>query len=207
MGTYGSPERFTVEADNKSVKLIEKTTTPQGQAVRKVIVMNRRPITAGSTPQITGFYLFDDTNQREICAAQTISEVQRDRSRDGAEEAGPQHAGPGREADDDAAEHQCEPAAQRRHVRTATDAGRAVVRPGPQRRRHRPDARGVAVMRSQSVVVSPTRKRGHCRATTASKTRQLRIGYSHRAAMPSLARRANDRGSNHGSSKPPFDPG
>jgi hypothetical protein len=77
MGTYGSPEKFTVEADNKSIRLIEKTTTPQGLAVRKVIVMNRRRIESGSTPQITGFYLFDDTNQREICAAQ-ILEVQRD---------------------------------------------------------------------------------------------------------------------------------
>jgi hypothetical protein len=76
MGTYGPADKFTVEADNKSVRLIEQTKTPQGQAVRKVIVMNRRQMTAPA-PQITGFYLFDDTNQREICSAQ-ILEVEKD---------------------------------------------------------------------------------------------------------------------------------
>jgi hypothetical protein len=77
MGTYGPADKFTVEADNKSVRLIEKTKTPQGLAVRKVIVMNRRPVNAPA-PQITGFYLFDDTNQREICSAQ-ILEVHQDK--------------------------------------------------------------------------------------------------------------------------------
>jgi hypothetical protein len=77
MGNYGPADRFTVEADNKSVRLIEKTKSPQGQAVRKVIVMNRRPVNAPA-PQITGFYLYDDVTQKEICSAQ-ILEVQLDR--------------------------------------------------------------------------------------------------------------------------------
>ena len=77
MGNYGPADRFTVEADNKSVRLIEKTKSPQGQAVRKVIVMNRRPVNAPA-PQVTGFYLYDDTTQKEICSAQ-ILEVQLDR--------------------------------------------------------------------------------------------------------------------------------
>jgi hypothetical protein len=74
MGTYSSPEKFTVDADNKSVRLTEKTKSPQGQLVRKVIVMNRRPVSAPA-PQVTGFYLYDDTTQKEICSAQILEVI------------------------------------------------------------------------------------------------------------------------------------
>jgi hypothetical protein len=68
MGAYGPADKYTVEADTKTVRLIEKTRTPQGQAVRKVIVMNKNPVSA-PTPQVQAFLLLDDATGKEICSA------------------------------------------------------------------------------------------------------------------------------------------
>jgi hypothetical protein len=68
MGPYSPPERYTLEHDDKMLRLIEKTRSPQGNVVRKVIVMNRRA-TKAPEPQITHYLLIDDTTGKEICSA------------------------------------------------------------------------------------------------------------------------------------------
>ena len=76
MGNYGPAEKLTIETDGKVVRLIEKTRSPQGQPIRKVIVLDRRPVQP-PRPQVQAFLLIDDTTQKEICSAQ-ILEVQLD---------------------------------------------------------------------------------------------------------------------------------
>jgi len=76
MGSYGPPDRYKLEIEGDKLKLVEKTLSPQGQPVRKVIVMNRRPVRA-PTPQVTAFLLLDDASGKEICSAH-ISETQVD---------------------------------------------------------------------------------------------------------------------------------
>jgi hypothetical protein len=76
MGPYGPAEKYSVENDATTVRLIEKTRSPQGQPVRKVIVMNRREVKAPS-PQVQAYLLIDDTSKKEICSAQ-IQDVQLD---------------------------------------------------------------------------------------------------------------------------------
>jgi hypothetical protein len=69
IGTYGPAERYTLESeDPQTFRLVERTKSPQGHPVRKVIVMNRREVKA-PTPQVTAFLLLDDTNGQEICSA------------------------------------------------------------------------------------------------------------------------------------------
>ncbi len=68
MGTYGPASKYTVDHDATTVKLVEKTQTPQGRAVRKVIVINRRKVDA-PTPQVQAFLLLDDASGKEICSA------------------------------------------------------------------------------------------------------------------------------------------
>jgi hypothetical protein len=79
LGPYGPPERYRQEHDADTVRLVEKTVGPQGQAVRKVIVFQRRPRQA-PTPQVTQYLLLDDRSGREICSAR-ILEVQLDSAR------------------------------------------------------------------------------------------------------------------------------
>lgn len=78
LAQYGPAEKYKIESDAENVKLVEKTTSPQGQAVRKVIVMKRRPMVAPA-PQVTDFLLLDDATGKEICAAH-IKETQIDRA-------------------------------------------------------------------------------------------------------------------------------
>jgi hypothetical protein len=59
-----------------SYHLIEKTQSPQGLPVRKVIVMNRYEA-RGTSPQVTAFLLLDDATGKEICSAH-ITEVRED---------------------------------------------------------------------------------------------------------------------------------
>jgi len=69
MGVYGPAEKYTLESENAQLlRLVEKTKSPQGQAVRKVIVMNRREVKA-PTPQVTAYLLLDDATGQEICSA------------------------------------------------------------------------------------------------------------------------------------------
>ena len=76
MGPYGPADKFTLETDAKTLRLVEKTRTPQGNPIRKVIVLNRRPVQAPS-PQILAFLLIDDTDGKEIASA-NIQDIQID---------------------------------------------------------------------------------------------------------------------------------
>jgi hypothetical protein len=70
LGPYGPPERYQLEADAKSptIRLVERARSPQGNVVRKVIVMNRRE-TKAPEPQVTHYLLIDDASNKEICSA------------------------------------------------------------------------------------------------------------------------------------------
>jgi hypothetical protein len=80
MGSYGPAERYqlVVEGNREPTryKLIEHTTGPQGNKVRKVIVFNARK-QEGSSPQVTDFLLLDDATGNELCSAR-VQEVYRD---------------------------------------------------------------------------------------------------------------------------------
>lgn len=79
LGPYGPPEKYLREHDNDTVRLIEKTRTPQGKAIRKVIVFQRRPRQVPQA-QVSEFQLIDDATGKEICSAH-VSEVQLDSTR------------------------------------------------------------------------------------------------------------------------------
>jgi hypothetical protein len=81
MGSYGPPDRYKLEVEGEKLKLVEKTRSPQGQPVRKVIVMNRWPVRS-PRPQVTDFLLLDDASGKEICSAH-ITETQLDNTKDG----------------------------------------------------------------------------------------------------------------------------
>jgi hypothetical protein len=70
MGRYGPAEKYEeVVVDNEQLKLIEKTKSPQGVPVRKVIVFNRRKAKKDDQPQVTDFLLLDDATGKLICSA------------------------------------------------------------------------------------------------------------------------------------------
>lgn len=77
LGPYGPADKYKVEADPdpKLLRLVEKTKSPQGYPVRKVIVMNRKEVRA-PTPQVTAFLLLDDATGNEICSAHVTSTTQ-----------------------------------------------------------------------------------------------------------------------------------
>ncbi len=77
LGPYGPPERYKLEYDDQTLKLVEKARSPQGIGVRKVIVMKRRPTNAPE-PQVTHYLLIDDLTNKEICSAH-ITQVTVDR--------------------------------------------------------------------------------------------------------------------------------
>jgi hypothetical protein len=83
LGPYGPPEKYTVERgpDGRTIRMTEKTTTPQGRAVHKVIVFNASPV-AAPQPQVQQFLLLDAASGKEICAA-TIMDVQVDKKTGG----------------------------------------------------------------------------------------------------------------------------
>lgn len=68
LGPYGPAERYELQHDDQTVRLIEKTRSPQGLPVLKVIVMKRRE-TRAPDPQVTHYLLINDTTKREICSA------------------------------------------------------------------------------------------------------------------------------------------
>ncbi len=72
LGPYGPPERYKLEQDNQTVKLVERTKTPLGHAVRKVIVLNRREVRSPE-PQVKAYLLLDDATGQEICSANITS--------------------------------------------------------------------------------------------------------------------------------------
>jgi hypothetical protein len=68
LGPYGPPERYQLEHDAQTLRLVEDSVSPQGKAVRKVIVMNRRE-TVAPNPQVTHYLLIDKVTNKEICSA------------------------------------------------------------------------------------------------------------------------------------------
>lgn len=70
-------DNFTVETRGQTFELIEQTTSPQGQPVKKVTVFHNYT-TSGSTPQITALRLYDQAGKL-MCQA-TINDVRRDPS-------------------------------------------------------------------------------------------------------------------------------
>jgi len=74
LGKYGPAERYELQVEPEKFKLVERTKSPQGKAVRKVIVFNRREA-RGTVPQITDYQLIDDASNKEICSAK-VTEVQ-----------------------------------------------------------------------------------------------------------------------------------
>jgi hypothetical protein len=82
MGQYGPASRYepqaVVDQQSERIKLIEHTKSPQGQAVRKVIVFNRRKVT-GTQPQITDYLLEEEGTGKVICSAH-ILETQFDKN-------------------------------------------------------------------------------------------------------------------------------
>ena len=73
LGPY-SAKNYKLESDDRTLKLIEKTTSPQGTPVRKVIVFKRTPVQYPQA-QVTDFLLLDDATGKEMCSAH-ITEVQ-----------------------------------------------------------------------------------------------------------------------------------
>jgi hypothetical protein len=74
MGVYGPADKYEMDFDAYTLKLTERLRTPQGNMVRKVIVMKRKEQKAPS-PQIVDFLLLDDASGTELCSAH-ISETQ-----------------------------------------------------------------------------------------------------------------------------------
>ncbi|MSQ96840.1 MAG: hypothetical protein EXR98_20120 [Gemmataceae bacterium] len=76
LGPYGPADKYQVESEGANLlRLVEKTKSPQGYPVRKVIVMNRKEMKSPQ-PQITAFLLLDDATGREICSAHITSTTQ-----------------------------------------------------------------------------------------------------------------------------------
>lgn len=70
LGPYGPAEKYELEHDDYTLKLIERTRTPQGQPVRKVIVMKRAEQNVKSGyPQVVEYLLLDDATGKELCSA------------------------------------------------------------------------------------------------------------------------------------------
>jgi hypothetical protein len=76
LGQYGPATRYQLVVEPEVYKLVERTKSPQGTDVRKVIVIQRRAA-QGNAPQVTEYLLLDDATSKEICSAH-VTAVQRD---------------------------------------------------------------------------------------------------------------------------------
>jgi hypothetical protein len=68
MGKYGPPEKYERVVEKEVVKLVERTKSPQGKDVRKIIVFNLRPM-SGDQPQVTDYLLVDEATGKLVCSA------------------------------------------------------------------------------------------------------------------------------------------
>ncbi|MBI1832789.1 MAG: hypothetical protein HYR84_15210 [Planctomycetes bacterium] len=81
LGPY-SAEHCQLEPNSPTdpnLRLVEKTRSPQGRMVRKVIVINRKEVRAPQ-PQVSAYLLLDDATGTEICSAH-ITETRLDKAR------------------------------------------------------------------------------------------------------------------------------
>ncbi len=81
MGHYGPAENYQLKVHPRELKLLEKTKSPQGKPVTKIIVFNRYKAVAPK-PQVKEYLLIDDTTGKTICSAK-IHSVQVDRTAKG----------------------------------------------------------------------------------------------------------------------------
>ena len=73
MGEYDPAKEYSLKEDARTVSLVEKTVSAQGQPVQRVTVFNRTQASPGK-PQVLAHVLLDDKGN-EICRA-SILEVQ-----------------------------------------------------------------------------------------------------------------------------------
>jgi len=71
LGQYGPAEKYQLEADQDTLKLVERTRSPQGYPVRKVIVFRRREVFPPQA-QVTQYLLIDEASNQEICSAHIL---------------------------------------------------------------------------------------------------------------------------------------
>ncbi|HYV34236.1 MAG TPA: hypothetical protein VE988_00945 [Gemmataceae bacterium] len=73
MGNYGPAEKYELAVEKEQLKLIERTKSPQGLPVKKIIVFNRAKANtnppSSCQPQITDFLLVEEANNKLICSA------------------------------------------------------------------------------------------------------------------------------------------
>ncbi len=69
LGNYGRPEKYKLESNAESLRIVEKSTSPQGKPIRKIVILKRWAVQA-PIPQILAYSLVDDASGREICAAE-----------------------------------------------------------------------------------------------------------------------------------------
>lgn len=77
MGPYGPADKYQQENDAKSIRLVERIKTPQGRALKKVMVF-RWPAVKAPKAQVSDFLLIDEASGKELCSAH-VSEAQVDR--------------------------------------------------------------------------------------------------------------------------------
>jgi hypothetical protein len=77
LAKYGPAEQYQVAVKERTVELVQRTRSPQGNPIRKVTVFRRGRAPEGS-PQVLAHVLIDETSNKEICSAQVLR-VQIDR--------------------------------------------------------------------------------------------------------------------------------
>jgi hypothetical protein len=68
MGRYGPADKYELQTTAANFKLIERTKSPQGVPVKKVIVFNSKQARADE-PQVTDYLVVDERTGKEICSA------------------------------------------------------------------------------------------------------------------------------------------
>jgi hypothetical protein len=68
MANFGPASRYERVVKPQTIELVERTRSPQGTPVTKIMVIRRRRSVA-PTPQVTDFLLLDGRTNKEICSA------------------------------------------------------------------------------------------------------------------------------------------
>jgi hypothetical protein len=72
MGKYGPAEKYELVVDTSArpqwLKLIERTKSPSGRPVKKIIVFNYN-LATGDKPQVTDYQLIDEATNKLVCGA------------------------------------------------------------------------------------------------------------------------------------------
>lgn len=76
LGPYGPAEKYQLEQDAKSIRLVERFKSPQGKSLKKVMVFRWPPVQPPKA-QVSDFLLIDEASGKELCSAH-ITETQVD---------------------------------------------------------------------------------------------------------------------------------